>query len=64
MRLVVIMPTPRTCSSDPGPDTFGAKLDVLHEHCDREGRDIDPITESVMYPGVPAVRRRDHRCPY
>ncbi|MFI1564434.1 LLM class F420-dependent oxidoreductase [Streptomyces sp. NPDC020490] len=36
-----------------GPDAFRTKLDVLRGHCDREGRDFDTITKSVMYVGTP-----------
>jgi len=38
----------------PGPDgpaTIGAKLDVLREHCVREGTDYDRIRKTVTYAG-------------
>jgi len=36
-----------------GVDTFRAKLRVLHEHCEREGRDPATIATSIMYVGGP-----------
>jgi F420-dependent oxidoreductase-like protein len=38
----------------PGPDgpaTIGAKLNVLREHCEREGTDYDRIRKTVTYAG-------------
>jgi hypothetical protein len=36
------------CNMFPTPD-LGRKLDVLREHCDREGRDYDSIMKTVLY---------------
>ncbi|MGZ4637471.1 MAG: LLM class F420-dependent oxidoreductase [Actinomycetes bacterium] len=42
---------------DGGLDTLRHKLDVLREHCEREGRDVDTIDKSIMYVGpVPTTR--------
>lgn len=40
------------CNLFAGPD-LGRKLDVLREHCDREGRDYDEIHKTVYYPFDP-----------
>jgi F420-dependent oxidoreductase-like protein len=34
-----------------GPDAVRAKLDVLHEHCAREGTDYDRIRKTILYVG-------------
>jgi F420-dependent oxidoreductase-like protein len=36
------------CNLFPGPD-LAHKLEVLREHCDREGRDYDDIEKTVLY---------------
>jgi F420-dependent oxidoreductase-like protein len=40
------------CNLFPGPD-LAHKLDVLREHCEREGRDYDEIEKTVYYPFDP-----------
>jgi F420-dependent oxidoreductase-like protein len=41
------------CNLFPTPD-LGHKLDVLREHCEREGRDYNDITKTVLFPLDPA----------
>jgi F420-dependent oxidoreductase-like protein len=41
------------CNLFPGPD-LAHKLEVLREHCDREGRDYDEITKTTLFPLDPA----------
>jgi F420-dependent oxidoreductase-like protein len=41
------------CNLFPGPDV-ARKLEVLREHCEREGRDYDEITRTVLWPLDPA----------
>ena len=36
-------------SPDGGPAALGQKLDVLRGHCDREGRDYDEITKTILW---------------
>jgi len=38
----------QACNLFPGPD-LAHKLDVLREHCDREGRDYEEIEKTVLY---------------
>jgi F420-dependent oxidoreductase-like protein len=38
-----------------GPDQVRAKLDVLREHCDREGTDYDHIRKTILYTGALAA---------
>jgi alkanesulfonate monooxygenase len=38
----------QACNIFPGPD-LTHKLDVLHRHCDREGRDYDDIEKTVIF---------------
>ena len=38
----------QACNLFPGPD-IAHKLDVLREHCEREGRDYDEIEKTVLY---------------
>jgi F420-dependent oxidoreductase-like protein len=37
------------CNLFPGPEQIRHKLDVLREHCEREGRDFDSIEKTAMY---------------
>jgi len=39
----------QSCNLFPGPD-LEHKLDVLREHCDREGRDYDDIEKTTLFP--------------
>jgi F420-dependent oxidoreductase-like protein len=38
----------QSCNLFPGPD-LGRKLDVLREHCEREGTDYDAIEKTVLF---------------
>jgi alkanesulfonate monooxygenase SsuD/methylene tetrahydromethanopterin reductase-like flavin-dependent oxidoreductase (luciferase family) len=39
-----------------GPDFVGDKLDVLREHCRREGTDYHRIEKSILYVGPPPAK--------
>jgi len=41
------------CNLFPSPE-LGRKLDVLREHCEREGRDYAEITKTCLFPADPA----------
>jgi F420-dependent oxidoreductase-like protein len=46
------------CNLFPGPD-LAHKLEVLREHCSREGRDYDAITKTCLFPLDPARPTED-----
>jgi hypothetical protein len=45
------MPTRATSSPTPGPEQIKSKLEVLAEHCVREGADFERIRKTILWTG-------------